>query len=140
MRNSEADAVIGDQKREASCYEAHQKDAPAIRDVLARIGDKWSLLIIVTLKEGKLRFSELHERIPGVSQRMLTRTLRHLERDGLVDRRVHAQVPPRVDYTLTERGRTLIDPALALATWSIAHFEGIQAARTAYDSPTVGGD
>jgi DNA-binding HxlR family transcriptional regulator len=120
-------------ERELSCYEAHAQDASAIRDVLRRIGDKWSLLVIVTLRGGTLRFSELQNRIPGVSQRMLTLTVRQLERDGLLSRVVHAEVPPRVEYTLTDRGETLIDPALALATWSVETFGAIQASRVEYD-------
>lgn len=83
----------------------------AIRDLMDRVGDKWSLLIISTLRAGTLRFSELQRHIPGVSQRMLTLTLKHLARDGLVSRTVHPEVPPRVEYSLTPTGRTLIDPA-----------------------------
>jgi DNA-binding HxlR family transcriptional regulator len=119
---------------EDSCYEAHKQDAPAIREVLGRIGDKWSLLAIVTLKDGRLRFTELHKHIPGVSQRMLTLTLRQLERDGLITRTVHAEVPPRVEYELTARGATLIEPALALAMWAIDNFPAIENSRAVYDA------
>lgn len=75
----------------------------AIRGILDRIGDKWTLLVVATLDGERLRFTELHQRIPGISQRMLTLTLRHLERDGLIARTVFAEVPPRVEYELTDR-------------------------------------
>ncbi len=105
-----------------------------IRDVLNRIGDKWSLLVIGTLDQGRMRFSELQRHIPGISQRMLTLTLRQLERDGLITRTVHAEVPPRVEYELTAMGATLIEPSLALAAWAIENYAGIEAARTIFDS------
>lgn len=105
-----------------------------IRDVLNRIGDKWSLLVIGTLDKGRMRFSELQRHIPGISQRMLTLTLRQLERDGLITRTVHAEVPPRVEYELTDMGATLIGPSLALAGWAIENYAGIAAARTAFDA------
>lgn len=111
----------------------HDGVGGAIRDLLNRIGDKWSLLVIVTLQYGRLRFSELQRHIPGVSQRMLTLTLRHLERDGLVTRTVHAEVPPRVEYDLTVVGRTLIEPSIALANWAIEHYPAIEDARVAFD-------
>ncbi|MER5513840.1 helix-turn-helix domain-containing protein [Streptomyces sp. NPDC002763] len=109
------------------------KDGRAFRDLLDLVGDKWSLLIIGTLSSGRLRFSELQRCIPGVSQRMLTLKLRSLERDGLVSRTVHAEVPPRVEYDLTAMGRTLIEPAVALATWAITHQPETAAARQAFD-------
>ncbi len=105
----------------------------AVRELLDRVGDKWSLLIIGMLRTGALRFSELQRRIPGISQRMLTLKLRSLERDGLVSRTVHAEVPPRVEYELTEMGRTLIEPALGLALWAVRHQPAITAAREAFD-------
>ncbi len=85
------------------------------------------------LRSGRLRFSELQRRIPGISQRMLTLKLRSLERDGLASRTVHAEVPPRVEYELTEMGRTLIEPALGLALWAVKHQPAITAARAAFD-------
>ncbi|MFI8002901.1 winged helix-turn-helix transcriptional regulator [Streptomyces sp. NPDC086010] len=103
-----------------------------IRAVLDRICDKWTLLVVATLDEGRLRFTELHTRIPGVSQRMLTLTLRNLERDGLVSRTAYAEVPPRVEYALTPLGKSLIAPALALAGWAAEHDAEIQASRAAY--------
>ncbi|MFI6254929.1 winged helix-turn-helix transcriptional regulator [Micromonospora zamorensis] len=105
----------------------------AIRGILNRIGDKWSLLVVATLDGERMRFSELQQRIPGVSQRMLTRTLRHLERDGLVSRHVFAEVPPRVEYQLTDTGRTLIGPAVTLAEWAVEHNADIESNQHTYD-------
>ncbi|RCG20218.1 transcriptional regulator [Sphaerisporangium album] len=105
-----------------------------VRQILDRIADKWSLLVIALLDQRSLRFTELRRRIDGVSQRMLTRTLRHLERDGLVTRTVHATVPPRVDYALTPLGATLHETIKALVTWTEAHQTEIAAARAAYDA------
>ena len=106
----------------------------AIRALLDRIGDKWALLIIATLHTGRLRFTELQRRIPGISQRMLTLTLRKLERDGLVVRTVHAEVPPRVEYEPSELAATLMPHAVALAGWAIEHNPDIDAHRYAYDT------
>ncbi|MGC5171447.1 winged helix-turn-helix transcriptional regulator [Microbacterium sp. DT81.1] len=120
---------------ESTCEGApSSRDGRAVRNVLDRVGDKWSLLIIVTLQGGRLRFSELQRHIPGISQRMLTLTLRGLERDGLLTRTVHAEVPPRVEYDLTSIGRTLIEPSRALADWAIAHYATIEQARVEYDT------
>ncbi|MFF4248747.1 winged helix-turn-helix transcriptional regulator [Streptomyces sp. NPDC001822] len=105
-----------------------------IRAVLDRICDKWTLLVVATLDEGRLRFTELHTAIPGVSQRMLTLTLRNLERDGLVSRTAYAEVPPRVEYALTSLGKSLIAPALTLASWAVAHDAEIRASRAAHDA------
>ncbi|EPY7202839.1 winged helix-turn-helix transcriptional regulator [Klebsiella variicola] len=90
----------------------------ATREILNRIGDKWSLYIIASLANGKLRFNELKRSIDGISQRMLTLTLRGLERDGLIDWTVYPTIPPRVDYELTELGRTLLAPVMALVNWA----------------------
>ena len=103
------------------------------REVLDRIGDKWSLLVIGLLGDGTRRFSELRRSIDGISQRMLTVTLRGLERDGLVTRVVHPTVPPRVSYGLTPMGRTLLDTARSLVDWAERHLHEIDAARAAYD-------
>lgn len=119
---------------ESSCRGEALEHGRAIRDILGRIGDKWSLLIIATLQDGLLRFGELQRHIPGISQRMLTLTLRQLERDGLLTRTVHAEVPPRVEYELTPMGRTLIEPSLALASWAIEHYPVIENARSRYDT------
>lgn len=104
-----------------------------VRKLLDRVGDKWSLLVMVLLDGGTLRFTELRRRIEGISQRMLTLTLRQLERDGLVERTVHALVPPRVDYNLTPLGRTLLAPIHGLVEWTIDHQEEVAQARLAYD-------
>ncbi|MFF3562150.1 winged helix-turn-helix transcriptional regulator [Streptomyces sp. NPDC002574] len=103
-----------------------------VRAVLDRICDKWTLLVVATLDGGRMRFTELHQHIPGISQRMLTLTLRNLERDGLVSRTAYAEVPPRVEYALTSLGKSLIPPALALAGWAMEHNAEIQASRAAY--------
>src|SRR5262245_14502052 len=95
-------------------------------EMLTRIGDKWSVHVIHVLgHEGTVRFNELRKGIDGISQRMLTVTLRGLERDGLVDRRVYAEVPPRVEYSLTPLGRTLRDIVRQLMRWSGAHLEEV---------------
>jgi DNA-binding HxlR family transcriptional regulator len=105
----------------------------AIRALLDRIADKWTLLIIATLHDGRLRFTQLQKHIPGISQRMLTLTLRHLERDGLVTRTVHAEVPPRVEYELTPIADSLIPHAVALANWAVENNPGIDAHNDSYD-------
>lgn len=102
------------------------------RHILDLIGDRWTVLVIGSLSDGPMRFSALLKHIEGISQKMLTQTLRELERDGLVDRTVQPQVPVRVDYALTEAGRTLREPLRALEDWSIAHFGAVQDAREAY--------
>ncbi|HLT30596.1 MAG TPA: helix-turn-helix domain-containing protein [Myxococcaceae bacterium] len=111
-----------------------QSACVAVRDVLNRVGDKWSVLVIVLLGEGPRRFSELKRSIDGISQRMLTHTLRGLERDGLITRTVFPTVPPRVDYALTELGRTLLEPVRALGAWAQANGERIHRAREDYDA------
>ncbi|MEA2536121.1 MAG: hypothetical protein QOF11_355 [Chloroflexota bacterium] len=103
------------------------------RDVLDRVGDKWSVNVIYLLGAGTLRFTELLRGIDGISQRMLTVTLRGLERDGLVSRVVHPVVPPRVDYDLTPMGHTLLSTVTALVVWADRHMEDVDASRRAYD-------
>ena len=105
-----------------------------VRQILDRVADKWSLLVIALLEHRTLRFTELRRRIDGVSQRMLTVTLRQLERDGLVRRTVHPVVPPRVDYALTPLGSTLHATIQALVIWTEAHQNEIAAARAQYDA------
>jgi DNA-binding HxlR family transcriptional regulator len=105
------------------------QDFVVVREVLNRVGDKWSVLAIVLLGEDSRRFSELRRMIDGVSQRMLTLTLRNLERDGLVRRSVFPTVPPRVEYALTPLGRTLLGPVTALATWATRNGQHIYRAR-----------
>ncbi|MFD5063024.1 winged helix-turn-helix transcriptional regulator [Streptomyces sp. NPDC058394] len=104
-----------------------------IRDVLDRIGDKWSVLVIVELAGGPRRFRELQRAIDGISQRMLTLTVRRLERDGLVHRTVYPTVPAQVDYRLTETGASLTHLVKALADWSLTHRAAIAEARHQYD-------
>ncbi|MBM2614383.1 helix-turn-helix transcriptional regulator [Actinoplanes sp. LDG1-06] len=103
-----------------------------LRAILDQICNKWTLLVVATLDGDRVRFTDLQHQIPGISQRMLTLTLRNLERDGLVSREVHAEVPPRVEYELTPMGRSLIPPALALAGWAMEHVPSIEASRAAY--------
>ncbi len=104
------------------------------RQVLDRIGDKWTALVIGMLEEGPKRFSELRRAIGGISQKMLTQTLRSLERDGLVNRTVYAEVPPRVEYELTPLGETLCTPIAAIRQWAEANIAEVAAAQAAYDS------
>ena len=106
----------------------------AVREVLDRVGDKWSVLIVALLTDGPRRFSELRRSIEGISQRMLTHTLKALERDGLVTRTVYPTIPPKVEYELTDLGRTLLVPITALAEWAQAKRALIQAARARYDA------
>ncbi|MEZ5168028.1 MAG: helix-turn-helix domain-containing protein [Acidimicrobiales bacterium] len=108
-------------------------DCP-VRDILDRIGDKWSVLVLHLLAGQTLRFGQLRDQIEGISQRMLTLTLRRLERDGLVSRTVHPVVPPRVDYELTELGRSLAATICDLVRWAEANRATIDEARQAYDS------
>ena len=105
-----------------------------IRDLLDRLADKWSLLVVELLGDGRRRFSELQRAIDGISQRMLTLTLRRLERDGLVRRTVHPVVPPQVDYELTALGVTLLDAITPLVAWTRQHRDRIARARAEYDS------
>jgi DNA-binding HxlR family transcriptional regulator len=109
-------------------------DCRAVSAILNRIGDKWSVLIIQRLGEGSRRFNEIKRIIDGISQRMLTLTLRNLERDGLVSRTVTPTVPPRVDYALTDLGRDLLIPVSALGQWAIQHTPCIEAARARFDA------
>jgi DNA-binding HxlR family transcriptional regulator len=105
----------------------------AVASVLARVGDKWSVLVIMLLIDGPRRFNELKRMIGGISQRMLTLTLRGLERDGLVTRTVFPTIPPRVDYELTDLGRGLAEPVKALGQWAFEHLPEIERARTGFD-------
>jgi DNA-binding HxlR family transcriptional regulator len=104
-----------------------------ISTLLSRIGDKWTVLVVQTLGEGPRRFNELRREIPSVSQRMLTLTLRNLERDGLVNRTVTPTIPPRVDYELTELGQSLQKPICGLATWAMDNVEAIHSAQARFD-------
>lgn len=110
----------------------YRADCPT-RRILDRIGDRWTVLIVGALGDGPARFSELRRRIEGVSQKMLTQTLRGLERDGLVTRTVFPEVPVRVEYALTEAGRSLQAPLRALEEWSIQHLTDVSASQQAFD-------
>jgi DNA-binding HxlR family transcriptional regulator len=109
------------------------EDCRAVSSVLARIGDKWSVLIIVLLGDGPKRFNEIKRMVGGISQRMLTLTLRGLERDGLVKRTQFPTIPPRVDYELTQLGRSLWDAVKPLGAWAQGHVKHISKARAAFD-------
>ena len=113
---------------------AHEgSDCRAVASILALVGDKWSVFVIMMLGEGPRRFNELKRMIGGISQRMLTLTLRGLERDGLITRTVFPTIPPRVDYELTDLGRGLAKPVAGLGEWVFAHKQQIEAARTRFD-------
>jgi DNA-binding HxlR family transcriptional regulator len=113
-------------------------DCRAVSEVLARVGDKWSVLVVTRLGGGPLRFNELRRSIGGISQRMLTLTLRGLERDGLITRTVFATVPPRVEYALTALGRDLLQPVSALGDWALRNQGKIARARDAFDNGANG--
>nr|WP_250033989.1 helix-turn-helix domain-containing protein [Actinoplanes maris] len=130
---SESLGICGDTE---DPYDARQWDTREdceVRQILDRIADKWSLLVIALLERRTMRFTELRREVDGISQRMLARTLRHLERDGLVSRTVHPTVPPRVDYALTEMGSTLHLTIQTLVTWTEEHQSRIATARDTYD-------
>ena len=109
-------------------------DCRMVREILDLVGDKWTLYIIATLRDGPVRFNELRRQIDGISQRMLTINLRGLERNGLVKRTLFPTIPPRVDYELTAVGRTLLAPVMALVIWANSNKESIQGARVRYDA------
>jgi DNA-binding HxlR family transcriptional regulator len=106
----------------------------SVRVAFGRVADRWTLLVVATLHDEPMRFTELQRQVPGISQRMLTLTLRHLERDGLVARTSYPEVPPRVEYELTALGRTLIPHALSLAEWAAEHNPAIDRSRSDYDA------
>jgi len=108
-------------------------DCRAISGVLARIGDKWSVLIVSRLGTRPMRFNELKREIGGISQRMLTLTLRGLERDGLITRTMYPTIPPRVDYALTPLGRSLLEPVMGLSDWALKNIARIETARAKFD-------
>ncbi len=105
----------------------------AVADVLARIGDKWTVYIVRLLSRGPMRFSEMRREVSAISQRMLSLTLRGLERDGLVTRTVTPSIPPRVDYELTAKGLTLIGPLMAVGQWALENRDYVEASRMKYD-------
>jgi DNA-binding HxlR family transcriptional regulator len=115
-------------------YEHSASGCRAVNDILARVGDKWTMQVVMSLSAGPVRFNALRRAIDGISQRMLTRTLRGLERDGLVERAVTPSVPPRVDYSLTPLGASLRDPVRVLGTWAMTNKEQVDAARSRFDA------
>jgi DNA-binding HxlR family transcriptional regulator len=125
MTATDSETVTGPGFASASCR---------VRAVLDRIGDKWAIYVVDRLGQGPRRFSELLRGIDGITARMLTVTLRGLERDGILTRTVHAAVPPRVDYQLTTLGETLLETIGQLAAWADAHLGEIEKARAAYDA------
>lgn len=108
-------------------------DCRAISDVLQRVGDKWTVLVVSQLGERTMRFNELRRTIGNISQKMLTTTLRDLEQDGFVTRTVYPEVPPRVDYALTDLGRDLLKPVCGLVNWAKDNRERMEAAKRRYD-------
>jgi len=121
----------------AAPLEIQSSDCQKISQVLARVGEKWSILIIMMLSGGPRRFTELKRSINGISQRMLTLCLRGLERDGLINRTVIAVMPPHVEYSLTPLGVSLTTPVIALGSWASDHIADIDAARAAFDQQEV---
>ena len=109
-------------------------ECQSVSEVLARVGDKWTVLVVSLLGGGPMRFSELRRAVDGISQKMLTTTLRLLERDGFCTRKVFPTVPPRVEYELTALGRDLLVPVKALGDWAIANRERLDAARRRFDT------
>jgi DNA-binding HxlR family transcriptional regulator len=118
------------------CARWDDQDADFIREILDLVGDKWSVLIVGTLADGPVRYSDLADAIPGISQRMLTLTLKQLQRSGLVSRTAYAEVPPRVEYSLTELGTSLLSTVLQLAAWSADRHTEIRRHQNAYDTTT----
>ncbi|MEV5778488.1 helix-turn-helix domain-containing protein [Streptomyces antimycoticus] len=118
------------------CAHWDGQDADFIREILDLVGDKWSVLIIGTLSDGPVRYSDLAYAIPGISQRMLTLTLKQLQRSGLVDRTAYAEVPPRVEYSLTGLGTSLLSTVLEMAAWSADRHAEIRRHQHIYDSRT----
>ena len=118
----------------------YDPDICPVRHVMDQIGDKWSILVLTGLKIESMRFSQLKRAIPDVSQRMLTKTLRSLERDGLVDRTVTPSTPPRVDYALTDRGRSLVKVLEPVASWALKQRGDIAKSRAVFDAKSVKSD
>src|ERR1700737_1773795 len=130
MEDGTLSAPGSEKVTEAQCVPAYG----LVRDVLDRIGDKWSLLVIGLLSGRTMRFMDIRRAVPDISQRMLTVTLRHLERDGIVERTAYPTVPVTVEYCLTPLGNTLIHSVIALVGWTAAHEREIAAARSTYDA------
>lgn len=110
------------------------QDCRPIGQILARVGDKWTILLLATLGDRKMRFKELYRAVDGISQRMLTVTVRNLERDGILIRTVHPTIPPRVEYELSDRGRSLKTALAPIASWAIEHRSSIEESQAAFDA------
>ena len=126
--------AIGDTDGAAMCS-TNNPASRVIREVLARVGDKWSLLVIGLLHDGPRRFTDIQRSVDGISHRMLTQTLRSLERDGLVTRTSYPEIPPRVEYATTPLGRSLSEPVIGLVGWAATNHREILDARAAFDGP-----
>ncbi len=122
------------QKENGACNSYDPSKCPTVSEMLSRLGDKWSVLIIMMLRDGSKRFSELKREVVGISQRMLTLTLRALERDGVVRRTVFTTVPPSVEYELTGLGQSFAQPIVALGNWVFSNHTLIQNARAEFDA------
>ncbi|WP_428027612.1 winged helix-turn-helix transcriptional regulator [Altererythrobacter sp.] len=129
---------LSDRNTRVTMHVPDQPSCRAVNDVLSRIGDKWSVRVVMSLARSTKRFNELRREIDSISQRMLTRTLRGLERDGLVSRKVTPTVPPRVDYALTELGDSLTGPIAALGNWAMENIYAIEVARADFDEAQEG--
>ena len=124
-------------KQSESAYICGSEDPMAVRELLTKIGDKWSIFVVLTLARihnDRARFSGLEKTVPGISQRMLTITLRNLERDGLVSREVFPEIPPRVEYELTTLGKSLLQPLDGLVDWVTNNWEDVKKAQARFDS------
>ena len=115
-----------------------RRECQTITGILARVGDKWTVLVVMTLRERPHRFNELKRAVEGISQQMLTRTVKALERDGLVARTVHPTVPPQVEYRLTDLGHSLSEPVMQLGAWAAGNLPAIHANRDRYDRSEIG--
>jgi len=120
---------LSDKNKYVRVIDASHADCHALAETLGRIGDKWTVMVVGTLQDGPLRYNEIHRIVDGISQRMLTLTLKGLEQDGLVTRTMFPTIPPRVDYELTELGRKLIVPLQGLYDWAVEHRADMLAAR-----------
>jgi DNA-binding HxlR family transcriptional regulator len=110
-----------------------EQQCSKVTEMLGRVGDRWTLRVIVTLRTRPLRFNQIRRTVDGISQQMLTRTLRALERDGMLTRKIFPTIPPQVEYALTPLGHSLLEPVMALGRWAQAHIPVIDAARAEYD-------
>ena len=137
MEPGHTDVTVGNGKSPEIAVGQATARCRAVGSILARIGDKWSVMVVMSLGDGTFRFNELKRHIDGISQRMLTLTLRGLERDGLVERTFFPTIPPKVNYTLTELGRSLREPVGALGQWAIAHRGTVERSRDSYDRRTA---